>query len=76
MNFVVGLLRTYKKNDSIWVIGDRLTKFSHSILVKSTYKTEDYERMYINEIVNLIEFLCPSFRTEVPNSLLSTAFHP
>ena len=52
MNFVVGLLRTYKKNDFIWVIGDRLTKFSHSILVKSTYKTEDNERIYINEIVN------------------------
>ena len=32
---------------------DRLTKFAHFILVKSTYTAEEYEIIYINEIVSL-----------------------
>ena len=51
--FVVWLPRTRRQNDSIWVIMDRLTKFAHFILVKSTYTVEEYERMYINEIVSI-----------------------
>ena len=51
--FVVWLPRTRRQNDSIWVIMDRLTKFAHFILVKSTYTTEEYEIIYINEIVSL-----------------------
>ena len=53
MDFVVGLPRTRKQNDSIWVIVDRLTKSSHFILVKSTYTAKDYARIQINEIVSL-----------------------
>jgi hypothetical protein len=35
MNFVTGLPRTQKGNDSIWVIIDRLTKVAYFIPVKT-----------------------------------------
>jgi hypothetical protein len=37
MDFVIGLPRTQKGNDSIWVIINRLTKVAHFILVKTTF---------------------------------------
>ena len=42
MDFVVGLPRTWRENDSIWVIVDRLMKSAHFIPVKSTNLVEDY----------------------------------
>ena len=53
MDFVVGLPRSQKKNDSIWVILDRLAKSAYFIPVNSTYTPEDYARIHINEIVSL-----------------------
>ena len=53
MDFVVGVLRTKRKHDSIWVIVDSLNKSSHFIPVKSTYRAEDYVRLYIDEIVRM-----------------------
>ena len=50
LDFVVGLPRTKKQYDSIWVIVDRLTKFAYFIPVKSTYLAEDYARIFIDEI--------------------------
>jgi hypothetical protein len=38
MDFITGLPRTSKGYDSIWVIMDRLTKVTHFIPVKTTYK--------------------------------------
>ena len=51
MDFVVVLSRTRRQHDSIWVILDKLTKSANFIPVKSSYKTEDYARLYIDEIV-------------------------
>ena len=50
MDFVVGIPRTRRQHDSIWVIVDRLTKSVHFIPVKSTYRVEDYARLYIDEM--------------------------
>ena len=51
MDFVVGLPRTRRQHDSIWVIVDRMTKSAHFIPVKSTYRAKDYARLYIDEIL-------------------------
>jgi hypothetical protein len=37
MDFIVGLPRTQKGNDSIWVIVDQLTKVAHFLPVKANY---------------------------------------
>ena len=39
MDFIVGLPKTSKGFDSVWVIVDRLTKSAHFLLVQSTYTT-------------------------------------
>ncbi|XP_070058089.1 uncharacterized protein [Nicotiana tomentosiformis] len=53
MDFIVGLPRTQRKFDPIWVIVDRLTKLAHLLPVRTTYSAEDYARLYIKEIVRL-----------------------
>ena len=57
MDFVVGLPKTRRQHDSIWVFVDRVTKSAHFIPVKSTYRAEDYARLYIDEIVRWNEIL-------------------
>jgi hypothetical protein len=42
MDFIVGLSKTLKGFDSIWVIVDRLTKQAHFLLVKIRYPTFGY----------------------------------
>ena len=53
MDFVVGLPRTRRQHDSIWVIVDRMTKSAHFIPVKVSFSAEDYAKLYIKEIVKL-----------------------
>jgi hypothetical protein len=47
MDFIVGLPRTQKGYDSIWVIIDRLTKVAHFIPVKTTYKGSQLAELYM-----------------------------
>ncbi|WVZ80040.1 hypothetical protein U9M48_027555 [Paspalum notatum var. saurae] len=56
MDFIVGLPRTQKGYDSIWVIIDRLTKSAHFIPVKTTYTAATYAGLYVSRIVTLHEF--------------------
>jgi hypothetical protein len=53
MDFIVGLPRTSKGYDSIWVIVDRLTKVAHFIPVKTTYKGSQLAELYMARIVCL-----------------------
>ncbi|WVZ96240.1 hypothetical protein U9M48_041905, partial [Paspalum notatum var. saurae] len=53
MDFVVGLPRTQKGYDSIWVIIDRFTKSAHFIPVKTSYTAATYAELYISRIVSL-----------------------
>jgi hypothetical protein len=53
MNFIVGLPRTAKGFDSIWVIIDRLTKIAHFLLVKVKYTVATYAELYIACILSL-----------------------
>lgn len=53
LDFAVVLSRTHTKNNSIWVVMDRLTESSHIIFVKCTNTAKDYATFYTNEIESL-----------------------
>jgi hypothetical protein len=53
MDIIVGLPRTPKGYDFIWVIVHRLTKVAHFILVKTTYKGSLLAELYMTRIVCL-----------------------
>jgi hypothetical protein len=53
MDFIVGLPKTQRSHDSIWVIVDRLSKVAHFIPVKTTYKGSKLAELYIARIVCL-----------------------
>src|SRR5436189_1971187 len=53
MDFIVGLPRTKKGYDSIWVIIDRHTKTAHFIPINTIYRAKTYAELYISRIVCL-----------------------
>jgi hypothetical protein len=53
MDFIVGFPKTQNGYDSIWVIVDRLSKVTHFIPVKTTYKGSKFAELYIAKIVCL-----------------------
>ncbi|KAK1687113.1 hypothetical protein QYE76_047961 [Lolium multiflorum] len=53
MDFITGLPKSSKGNDSIWVVVDRLTKVAHFIPVKTTYQGPKLAELYISRIVTL-----------------------
>ena len=53
MDFIVGLPKTSKGYDSIWVIVDRFTKVSHFLPIKTLYSTKTYVELYIARIMSL-----------------------
>ena len=92
MDFVVGLPKTQKGHDSIWVIVDRLTKSAHFLAVKTTYTVAQYAQMYLDSIValhgvpvSIVSDRGPQFTSRFWQKLqealgtkldFSTAFHP
>jgi hypothetical protein len=53
MDFIMGLTRTTKGYDSIWVIIDRLTKIAHFRPVKTDHPVTVYTQLYIARILSL-----------------------
>jgi len=53
MDFVVGLPRASKHYDTIWVIGERLTKSAQFIAIKVTCTAEQLADLDIKEVVRL-----------------------
>jgi hypothetical protein len=53
MYFIVGLPKTSKGYDSIWVTVDRLTKSAHFLPVKSYYPVLTYAQLYVARILSL-----------------------
>ncbi|WVZ52439.1 hypothetical protein U9M48_003494, partial [Paspalum notatum var. saurae] len=92
MDFIVGLPRTPKGNDSIWVIVDRLTKSAHFIPMKATHHTPKLAELYIQNVlrlhgvpISIITDRGPQFTAKFWKSLhealstkldYSTAYHP
>lgn len=53
MDFINGLPKTPRGNDSIWVIVDRLTKVAHFIPVRTSYGGDKLAKLYVNNILRL-----------------------
>jgi hypothetical protein len=53
MDFVVGLPRSPRGRDAIWVVVDRLTKSAHFIPMKTTNLALDLVPLYMKEVVRL-----------------------
>ena len=53
MDIMVGFLRTIRKHYAIWFIVDRVTKYANFRPLKVNYLAEDYDLLYIKEIVKL-----------------------
>jgi hypothetical protein len=53
MDFIVGLPKTSKGFDSIWVIVDRLTKSAHFLPVQITYPANRCAKLYVERIISL-----------------------
>ena len=53
MDLVIGLPRSTKGYDSIWVIVDRLTKSAHFLPVHTTYTIAQYAKIFLDRIVSL-----------------------
>ena len=53
MDFVIGLPRTQRQRDAIWVIVDRLTKSAHFLPVNVEHSLEKLAQLYVDEIVRL-----------------------
>ncbi|KAJ0946800.1 putative nucleotidyltransferase, Ribonuclease H [Helianthus annuus] len=62
MDFVTGLPRSQRRNDTIWVIVDRLTKSAHFLAIKETDKFSTLAEVYLKEVVS---------RHGVPTSIIS-----
>ncbi|KAM0053816.1 putative nucleotidyltransferase, Ribonuclease H [Helianthus debilis subsp. tardiflorus] len=62
MDFVTGLPRSQRGNDTIWVIVDRLTKSAHFLAIKETDKFSTLAEIYLKEVVS---------RHGVPTSIIS-----
>ena len=53
IDFVTHLPWTSRGHDVVWVIVDRLTKSAHFLVVQMTFTLEEFDRLYIQEIVRL-----------------------
>jgi hypothetical protein len=51
MDFIVGLPRTSRGYNSIWVIVDHQTKSAHFIPVFIVYRVQQYDELYLSHIV-------------------------
>ena len=92
MDFVIGLPRTRRQHDAIWVIVDRLTKSAHFLPVSNDDLLDKLAQLYVDEIVRLhgvpisiVSDRDPRFTSRFWSSLqdamgtrlhFSTVFHP
>ena len=92
MDFIDGLPRRRKGNDSIWVIVDRFMKTAHFIPVRSNRTAQSLAQIYFREIVRLhgvplsivsdrdtifTSKFWEAFQVELGTKLnLSTSYHP
>ena len=72
MDFIVGLPKSTRGHDAIWVIVDILMKVAHFIPVKTTFKANQLAQLYMSRIVSLHGV--PKSITSDRGSLFTSAF--
>src|ERR1041385_7052940 len=72
MNFIVGLPKSARGHDSIWVILDMFTKVAHFIPVRTTYRADQLAELYMSRIVSLHGI--PKKITSDRGSIFTSAF--
>nr|GEX62307.1 putative reverse transcriptase domain-containing protein [Tanacetum cinerariifolium] len=82
MDFVTKLLRTESRNDTIWVIVDRLTKSAHFLPMMEIDPMDKLTRLYLKEVVTRhgapVSIICDQDpRLELPHQLsrVHSTFH-
>nr|GEX76565.1 hypothetical protein [Tanacetum cinerariifolium] len=65
MDFVTKLPKTQSRNDTIWVVVDRLTKSVHFLPMKETDPMDKLARLYLKEVVT---------RHEIPVSIICEGY--
>ena len=53
MNFITGLPKSKKQNDSIFVVIDKLSKVAHFIPMNSTYKVVNIIDIFLKDVFRL-----------------------
>ena len=53
MDFIIGLPKNFRQHDSIMVVVEKLSKATHFIFVKSTYKAVNIANIFMKEIFRL-----------------------
>ena len=56
MDFITGFPMSWRQHDSIMVVVDKLKKETHLIPVKSRYKTDSIEKIFMKDIFRLHGF--------------------
>ena len=92
MEFVSGLPRTRRQHDTVWVIVDSLTKFTHFLPFRKDMGFGDMFRLFVREVTRLhgppvlivsdrdsrfVSTFWKSFQNSMGTRLqFSTAYHP
>jgi hypothetical protein len=53
MEFIIGFILMATRNDSIFVVGETMTKSAHFIPICTSYQVPEIERVFVSEIVIL-----------------------
>ena len=53
MDFVTGVPKTFKKNDTIWVVVDKLSKSAHFLPIQQGYSVSKLSEIFLQEIIRL-----------------------